>query len=55
MALPSEQANEFARNLYKSLCLHVILSAGAPFYTEDTIDKILSLVEFSSDDEKNVN
>ena len=55
MALPSEQAKEFAKNLYKSLCLQVILSAGSEYYTEDTIEKILSLVEISPDDEKNVN
>ena len=57
--LPTEVAEDFARELYKSLCLYVILNAYGNnedlTYNKEIMERVTSLIEIPDFDEKNVN
>tara|TARA_A200000159_G_scaffold130320_1_gene127032 strand:+ start:3327 stop:3509 length:183 start_codon:yes stop_codon:yes gene_type:complete len=57
--LPTEVAEDFARELYKSLCLNVILSAYGDskdsLYNKEIMERVIELIKIPDFDEKNVN
>lgn len=57
--LPTEVAEDFAREFYKSLCLYVILNAYGDnedlAYNKEIMERVTSLIEIPDFDEKNVN